>query len=97
MYFQHPSMPYFLCLYTLDATLWGHIVPLEYIFQPDAQNLEEGAHHCEDHPDVDQLDVRRAWKGLTDPKETKKHSKRQIIGTWHIICGILTKWPKRAI
>ena len=70
---------------------------LDGIFEADKHGLSKWVDHCEDHPDVDQLDVRRAWKGLTDPKETKKHSKRQIIGTWHIICGILTKWPKRAI
>ena len=60
--FSAPLHAIFLMPYTLNATLLRYIVPLEYIFQPDAQNLEEGAHHCEDHPDVDHLDVSRAWK-----------------------------------
>ena len=60
--FSAPLHAIFLMPYTLNATLLRHIVPLEYIFQPDAQNLEEGAHHCEDHPDVDHLYVSCAWK-----------------------------------
>ena len=51
------------------------------IFEADEHCLSKWVDHCEDHPDVDQFYVRSAWKGLTDPQEAGKHSKRQIIGT----------------
>ena len=38
-------------------TLLRHCSLLEEVFGPDQDDLSEGVEHCEDHPDVDHLDV----------------------------------------
>ena len=44
---------------------------LVHIFEADDQSLSEGINHCEDHPNLNQLDVGGGWEGLADPKETE--------------------------
>ena len=68
-------------LLSLFSTSHHNTLCLDDIFQADEESFSKWVDHCEDHPNVDQLYVRSAWKGLTDPKEARKHSKRQIIGT----------------
>ena len=45
---------------------------LEGILEADHQGLSEGIDHGEDHPDLDQLDVGSARKGLADPEKTEE-------------------------
>ena len=53
-------------------TLYQNIIPLGYIFQPQKQDFGEWANHGKDHPYIDHLDVRGAWKCLTDSNETER-------------------------
>ena len=48
---------------------------LEGILEADHQGLSEGIDHGEDHPDLDQLDVGSARKGLADPEKTEERWK----------------------
>ena len=36
------------------------------------QDLREGKHHGEQHPDVEHLDVRGRWQVCRDPNETRE-------------------------
>ena len=53
-------------------TLSGTSCCLKLIFQTNKKCFRERIRHCEDHPDLDHLDVWSAWQGLADPKETEK-------------------------
>ena len=44
---------------------------LHHIFEANHQNLGKGIDHGEEHPHLDQLDVRSAWEGLADSQETE--------------------------
>ena len=56
----------------LKTTLYQTIVCLEKIVQPQKQDFREWANHSKDHPYIDHLDVRGAWKCLTDSYETER-------------------------
>ena len=66
-------------LLSLFSTSHHKTLCLDDIFQADEESFSKWVDHCEDHPDVDQLYVRSAWKGLADSKKAKKHSSYQFI------------------
>ena len=64
---------------SLFSTSHHNTLCLDDIFQADEESFSKWVDHREDHPDVDQLYVRSAWKGLADSKKAKKHSNYQLI------------------
>ena len=48
---------------------------LEGILEANEQGLSERIDHGEDHPDLDQLDVGSARKGLADPEKTEERKR----------------------
>ena len=56
----------------INNTLFQSSSRLQHILETDDQNLSKGKDHGEDHPNLDQLDVGRAWQWLADSKETEK-------------------------
>ena len=62
-------------LYLISCTSHHQGLGLECILEADHQGLSEGIDHGEDHPDLDQLDVGGARKGLADPKKAEEHWK----------------------
>ena len=66
-------------LLSLFCTSHHKTLCLDDIFQADEESFNKWVDHREDHPDVNQLYVRSAWKGLADSKKAKKHSNYQLI------------------
>ena len=54
-------------LLSLFSTSHHNTLCLDDIFQADEESFNKWVDHREDHPDVDQLYVRSAWKRLADP------------------------------
>ena len=57
-------------LYTFHQNSFG----LVHIFEADKQSLSKGINHGEDHPDLNQLDVRGGWQRLADSKKAETFS-----------------------
>ena len=50
------------CYNYINNTLFQSSSRLQHILDTDDQNLSKGKDHGEDHPNLDQLDVGRAWQ-----------------------------------